>query len=215
MCLIYILIFQQNTKHTYPYQKGILLKETSTPVRNHASERIFYVNTWFYLQVYKKKQNSKKHSFVSGSLKNLKLFHDVDSFMGVVFHGWIVSTITETNYIFRMQLRVFFLYSVCNILFHSIHDIVLVELSNWLCVGGILCKITIKNTRIFNNCLLWHLILSHIIKIQKGSICCNHRKIDLHHRHMPFWLSNWLNGYVWTTTQAVKCQGTCIIREKK
>ena len=85
----------------------------------------------FHLSTYKQRKIFQKQCLVLCSLKNLKLFPDIDSFMGVVFHGWIVSTITETNYIFRMLQLVSFLHSLCNILFQRIYYIA--QANYWVC----------------------------------------------------------------------------------
>ena len=149
-----------------------------------------HLQTYNFISRFKQTKIFQKQCLVLCSLKNLKLFPDIDSFMGVVFHGWIVSTITETNYIFRMlQLVSFFTFSVQ----YFISKDILHCAGELLSMFEVLCKITTENTRIFNNCLRWHFNLSHVPK-QKSSICQN-RKFDLHHRHMPFQLSNFCERF--------------------
>ena len=158
MCLIYILI-SNATWNKYLIRRAFVPRNKKTRSKP-CPKTIFCLNTWFYLQVYQKEKHSKKHCLVSCSLKNLKLLPDVDSFMGVVFHGWIVSTITETNYIFRMQQLVSFLHSVQYFISKDTLHFTADLLSMLLSMFEVLCKIIKENTRIFNNCLTWHFNLS-------------------------------------------------------
>ena len=94
-------------------------------------ESMSHFQTYNFISRFKQTKIFQKQCLVLCSLKNLKLFPDIDSFMGVVFHGWIVSTITETNYIFRMLQLVSFLHSMCNILFQRIYYIA--QANYWVC----------------------------------------------------------------------------------
>ena len=166
MCLIYILI-SNATWNKYLIRRAFVSRNKKTRWKP-CPKTIFCLNTWFYLQVYQKEKHSKKHCLVSCSLKNLKLLPDVDSFMGVVFHGWIVSTITETNYIFRMQQLVSFLHSVQYFISKDTLHFTADLLSMLLSMFEVLCKIIKENTRIFNNCLTWHFNLSHVRKHRRA-----------------------------------------------